>query len=117
MNGDDDELTDIKELESPAVVEPFDVYDLSGHKVLHQVTSVDGLPDGIYIVNGKKILKKKQLYVINLLKQAGLTGMWVQSALLPRGGIEANFIIKREVIFSHDKYNGTPIVVIQRDFS
>ena len=59
MNGDDDELTDIKELESPAVVEPFDVYDLSGHKVLHQVTSVDGLPDGIYIVNGKKILKKK----------------------------------------------------------
>ena len=58
MNGDDDELTDIKELESSAVAEPFDVYDLSGHKVLHQVTSLDGLSDGIYIVNGKKILKK-----------------------------------------------------------
>ena len=59
MIGDDDELTGIKELESPSVPEPFDVYDLSGRKVLHQVTSLDGLPDGIYIVNGKKILKKK----------------------------------------------------------
>ena len=59
MIGDDDELTGIKELESPAVPEPFDVYDQSGRKVLHQVTSLDGLPDGIYIVNGKKILKKK----------------------------------------------------------
>ena len=59
MNGDDDELTGIKELESPSVAEPFDVYDLSGRKVLHQVTSLGGLPDGIYIVNGKKILKKK----------------------------------------------------------
>ena len=58
MNGDDDELTGLKELESSAVAEPFDVYDLSGRKVLHQVTSLDGLPDGIYIVNGKKILKK-----------------------------------------------------------
>ena len=58
MIGDDDELTDIKELESSAVIEPFDVYDLSGRKVLHQVTSLDGLSEGIYIVNGKKILKK-----------------------------------------------------------
>ena len=58
MNGEDDELTDIKELESSAAAEPFDVYDLSGHKVLHQVTSLDGLSEGIYIVNGKKILKK-----------------------------------------------------------
>ena len=38
-------------------VEPFDVYDLSGRMVLHQVTSLDGLPKGIYIVNGKKIMK------------------------------------------------------------
>ena len=59
MIGDYDELTGIKELESPAVSELFDVYDLSGRKVLHQVTSLDGLPDGIYIVNGQKILKKK----------------------------------------------------------
>ena len=59
LEGDDDELTDIQELESSAAIEPFDIYDLSGRKVLHQVTSLDGLSDGIYIVNGKKILKKK----------------------------------------------------------
>ena len=59
MIGDDDDLSGLKELESPAVAEPFDVYDQSGRKVLHQVTSLDGMPDGIYIVNGKKILKKK----------------------------------------------------------
>ena len=59
MIGDDDELTGLKELESPAVAEPFDVYDLSGRKVRHQVTSLDGLSEGIYIVNGKKVLKKK----------------------------------------------------------
>ena len=57
MEGADDELTGIEE--NVVAVEPFDVYDLSGRKVLHQVTSLDGLPDGIYIVNGKKILKKK----------------------------------------------------------
>jgi uncharacterized protein YjdB len=39
-------------------IEPFDVYDLSGRKVRNQVTSLDGLPSGIYIVNGKKVLKK-----------------------------------------------------------
>ena len=56
--GDNDEVTEIDEIVVSAVIEPFDVYDLSGRKVLHQVTSLDGLPDGIYIVNGKKILKK-----------------------------------------------------------
>ena len=56
MDGEDDELTGIEE--NVVAVEPFDVYDLSGRKVLHQVTSLDGLPDGIYIVNGKKVLKK-----------------------------------------------------------
>ena len=60
LEGDDnDEVTEIDEVKASAAIEPFDVYDLSGHKVLHQVTSLDGLPDGIYIVNGKKILKKK----------------------------------------------------------
>ena len=57
MDGDDDELTGLEE--NVVAVEPFDVYDLSGRKVLHQVTSLDGLADGVYIVNGKKILKKK----------------------------------------------------------
>ena len=40
-NGEDDELTDIKELESSAAAEPFDVYDLSGHKVLEQAGLID----------------------------------------------------------------------------
>ena len=57
MEGDDDELTGIEE--NVVALEPFDVYDLSGRKVLHQVTSLDGLSDGVYIVNGKKIMKKK----------------------------------------------------------
>ena len=53
-----DGVTEINEVEASAAIKPFDVFDLSGHKVLHQVTSLEGLPDGIYIVNGKKILKK-----------------------------------------------------------
>ena len=55
LDGDDDETTGIEEM---TIAEPFDVYDLSGRKVLHQVTSLDGLPNGIYIVNGRKVLKK-----------------------------------------------------------
>ena len=59
MLGEDDVVTDIEIVEeTPAVEEPFDVYDLRGHRVLHQVTSLDGLPAGVYIVNGKKVLKK-----------------------------------------------------------
>ena len=45
MIGDDDELTGIEE--NVVAVEPFDVYDLSGRKVRHQVTSLDGLPDDL----------------------------------------------------------------------
>jgi uncharacterized protein YjdB len=58
--GDDDGTTGIEDLdERPAVEEdPYDVYDLSGRKVANQVTSLDGLPNGIYIVNGKKVMKK-----------------------------------------------------------
>jgi uncharacterized protein YjdB len=60
LDGDDDETTGIEDeiIDDPATVEPFDVYDLSGRKVRHQATSLDGLPNGVYIVNGKKILKK-----------------------------------------------------------
>ena len=63
LEGDDDELTKIEEIfenvnEDSHLTGTFDVYDLSGRKVAHQVTSLDGLPNGIYIVNGKKILKK-----------------------------------------------------------
>ncbi len=56
FNGD--ELLEDQEMENPGVEEPFDVYDLNGRMVKSQVTSLDGLPSGIYIVNGKKILKK-----------------------------------------------------------
>jgi len=59
LDGDDDDVTGIKNIdENAARIEPFDVYDMSGRKVLNQVTSLDGLPRGIYIVNGKKMLKK-----------------------------------------------------------
>lgn len=35
----------------------FDVYNTAGQKVRHQTTSLDALPAGVYIVNGKKITK------------------------------------------------------------
>ena len=37
--------------------EVFDVYSLSGQKVKSKTTSLDGLPHGIYIVKGKKVIK------------------------------------------------------------
>jgi len=59
LDEDDDEVTGIEALdETPAVEEPFDVYDLRGRQVLKRVTSLNGLPAGVYIVNGKKLLKK-----------------------------------------------------------
>jgi uncharacterized protein YjdB len=59
MDGDDDDTTGIQSMEDdPAEIRPYDVYDLSGRKVRHQVNSLDGLPNGVYIVNGKKVLKK-----------------------------------------------------------
>jgi hypothetical protein len=44
--------------ETPVVEEPFDVYNLGGRQVLKRVTSLDGLPAGVYVVNGKKVMKK-----------------------------------------------------------
>ena len=38
--------------------EPFDVYTINGQKVRSQVTSFKGLPKGIYMVKGKKIIVK-----------------------------------------------------------
>ena len=63
LDGDeDDEVTGIERMEileeAPAISEPYDVYDLRGQKVLQRVTSLDGLPVGIYIVNGRKVLKR-----------------------------------------------------------
>jgi uncharacterized protein YjdB len=53
----DDETTDIEAV-GEGEIKPYDVYDLSGRMVLHQVTSLDGLSNGVYIVDGKKVLKK-----------------------------------------------------------
>ena len=58
LDEEDAELADIEIVEAPAVEEPFDVYDMRGHRVLQGVTSLDGLPAGVYIVNGKKMLKR-----------------------------------------------------------
>jgi uncharacterized protein YjdB len=55
FNGD--ELMEDQEMDNPGVEEPFDVYDLNGRMVKSQVTSLDGLPRGIYIINGKKVMK------------------------------------------------------------
>lgn len=38
-------------------VKAFDVYNMQGRKVASQVTTLDGLPKGIYIINGKKVIK------------------------------------------------------------
>lgn len=38
--------------------EAFDVFSISGQKVKAKATSLDGLPKGIYVINGQKILKK-----------------------------------------------------------
>ena len=37
--------------------EPFDVYDLNGRKVRYQTTSLKDLPRGVYVVNGRKVVK------------------------------------------------------------
>ena len=38
--------------------EPQDIYDLQGRKVRAKATSLEGLPRGIYIINGKKTILK-----------------------------------------------------------
>ena len=35
-----------------------DVYNLQGQKVLRQMSNIEQLPKGIYVINGKKIVKK-----------------------------------------------------------
>lgn len=37
---------------------PFDVYNLQGRKVKANTTTFSGLPAGVYIVNGKKVMVK-----------------------------------------------------------
>ena len=37
---------------------PVDIYTLSGVLVKRQVTTLKGLPDGLYIINGRKVQVK-----------------------------------------------------------
>lgn len=50
-------VTGIEEIEGQEV-QPFDVYNMNGQKVRANATSLDGLSNGVYIVNGKKVVKK-----------------------------------------------------------
>ena len=50
--------TGINEVEATTAGAPFDVYTLSGVKVREAATDLNGLPRGIYIVNGKKVAVK-----------------------------------------------------------
>lgn len=48
-------VADKAQLDGPFAT-PADVYSLSGIRVRQQATSLDGLPQGIYIVNGYKLI-------------------------------------------------------------
>ena len=37
---------------------PFDIYDLTGHKVLSNVTKLQNIPKGIYIIKNRKVIIK-----------------------------------------------------------
>ena len=56
LDGTDEDVTGIDE--KAALAEEFDVYDLNGRRVLNKATSLDGLSNGVYIVNGKKVLRQ-----------------------------------------------------------
>ena len=49
------EGTGMKEI---SVDNPVDVYNMQGHKVRSKTTTLSGLPKGVYIVNGRKIVVK-----------------------------------------------------------
>ncbi len=48
-----DGITSVEDMGS----DKFDVFNAAGQKVRQQATSIDDLPSGVYIVNGKKITK------------------------------------------------------------
>lgn len=49
---------DATSIDAVTAGEPVDVYTLTGSKVRHQATSLDGLPKGAYIIKGKKVIVK-----------------------------------------------------------
>ena len=50
--------TGISDVEAGKGGQTFDVYSLNGIKVRNQATTTDGLPKGIYLINGKKHIVK-----------------------------------------------------------
>lgn len=53
----DGETTGIIGVESATGAASFDVYDLSGRQLRHHATTLQGLPHGIYVVNGRKVVR------------------------------------------------------------
>ncbi len=49
---------DATSIEGVMAEKPTDVYTLTGSKVRHAATSLDGLPKGVYIIKGKKVIVK-----------------------------------------------------------
>ena len=41
-----------------SIARPVDVYNMQGNKVRTKATTLEGLPQGVYIVNGRKVLIK-----------------------------------------------------------
>jgi hypothetical protein len=41
-----------------SVAHPVDIYTMQGHKVRTKATTLEGLPKGVYIVNGRKVVIK-----------------------------------------------------------
>lgn len=53
------DITSIDGLEMNAAL-PADIYNVSGQLVRRQATSTDDLPSGIFIINGRKVIIRKQ---------------------------------------------------------
>ena len=55
--GEDEPTTGIRPLQPMEQDQPLNVYDLNGRLVLRGARSLDTLPKGVYVVNGKKFIK------------------------------------------------------------
>ena len=55
--GEEEPTTGIRPLQPMTQDQPLNVYDLNGRLVLRGARSLDTLPKGVYVVNGKKFIK------------------------------------------------------------
>lgn len=55
--GEEESTTGIRPLQPMTQDQPLNVYDLNGRLVLRGARSLDTLPKGVYVVNGKKFIK------------------------------------------------------------